>query len=180
MITLGAVSSDMQTAVAFLAVLAPMALLIWGLYWFTNRERIAAMKDERLHRQRSFEAHIKHEEEQARQQAEFHTVVAAKHKLETQLLELQLEIAKAELEQRRAEATVGGVPSSQLNKLHAEKMRRESDLLEVQLELARRDLALRGDHLDYHDAMMEKSKLEIESLRLRIREQKKDLDGFGA
>lgn len=177
---LAAQSTDMSVALAVLAVLAPLALVIGAIYWFTNREKIAAQKDERTHRQKSFEAHMRNEEEQAKQQAEYQSVVLEKQKLESQLLEVQLEIAKSELAQRKAESGEGGVANPQLNRLHAEKMKREADLLDVQLELARRDLALRGDQLDFHDAMMEKSRLEIESLKLRIREQKKDLDGFGA
>lgn len=177
---LAALSPDMSVALAVLLVLVPLALVIGAIYWLTNRERINAQKDERTHRQKSFEAHMRHEEEQAKQQSEYQGVVLEKQKLESQLLEVQLEIARSELAQRRAESGEGGVANPQLNRLHAEKMKREAELLDVQLELARRDLALRGDQLDFHDAMMEKSRLEIESLKLRIREQKKDLDGFGA
>lgn len=180
MFTLSAADSSWQILGYAITGMAAVAFMVWAMYWLTNREKIAAQKDERVHRQKSFEAHMKHEEEQSRQQGEYHAIVAGKQRLECQLLEVQLELAKADLAQRRAEAEDGGISHIQLNKLHAAKMQHESDLLEVQLELARRDLAMRGDHLDYHDTMMEKSKLEIESLKLRIREQKKDLDGFGA
>ena len=50
---------------------------------------------------------------------------------------------------------------------------------EDRLHPACRDLAMRGDQLDFHDTRMEQTKLEIESLRLQIREQKKRLDEFG-
>lgn len=95
-----------------------------------------------------------------------------------QKVQLDAEIAKLEIAARKADFAEGGVPHAELNKLHASKMKRELELLEVQVELARRDLALRGDHLAYHDQMMEKVKLEIESLKLQVREQRKRLEEF--
>jgi hypothetical protein len=67
---------------------------------------------------------------------------------------------------------------TRLNQMLVEKFTKESQLLDVQLELARRDLAMRGDQLHYHDTMMEKVRIEIESLKLQVREQHKRLDEF--
>ncbi len=174
--TIAATDNSGWYAVGFITFIV---LLVWGAYYLTNRHRLGAQRDEREFRRKGFEAQLKREAEEGKRAEHYHETALRKSLLEAQLLELQVEIAKAELEQRKAEAGVGGVTGSELNKLHATKVVKESDLLEVQVELARRDLALRADHLDYHDAMMEKSKLEIESLKLRIREQRKDLDGFG-
>lgn len=59
------------------------------------------------------------------------------------------------------------------------KMRREMELLEIQMKLATREVSTRQDMRDYHDLMMDKARLEIESLRLHIKEQRKRLDEFG-
>lgn len=59
------------------------------------------------------------------------------------------------------------------------KMRREMEMLEIQLKLAAWEVSKRQDMRDYHDLMMDKTRLEIESLRLHIKEQRKRLDEFG-
>lgn len=69
---------------------------------------------------------------------------------------------------------------TELNTLAAQKFKREVELLDVQLQLAKFDLGMRHDHRDYHDLVMEKARLEIESLKLHIKEQRKRNDDFGA
>lgn len=94
-------------------------------------------------------AQLRQQESDAKAQAEYHALM---------------------LEQTRTQ--------TQLNTILAEKFGKEIALLDVQLELARRDLALRGDQLHFHDTMMEKARIEIESLKLQVREQHKRLDEF--
>ncbi|MGD9790782.1 MAG: hypothetical protein AB7Q00_11690 [Phycisphaerales bacterium] len=67
----------------------------------------------------------------------------------------------------------------QLNDLAAQKMRQEIEMLGLQLQLAKQEVNARLERHDYHDAVMEKTRLEIESLKLHIKEQKKRLDEFG-
>ncbi len=67
----------------------------------------------------------------------------------------------------------------QLNELAAQKMRQEIEMLGLQLQLAKQEVNARLERHDYHDAVMEKTRLEIESLKLHIKEQKKRLDEFG-
>ncbi len=69
---------------------------------------------------------------------------------------------------------------TELNSLAAQKFKREIELLDVQLQLAKFDLGMRHDHRDYHDLVMEKARLEIESLKLHIKEQRKRNDDFGS
>ena len=110
------------------------------------------------------------------------------------LRKIRLEIELMELQKRRMQGgpppligpdaddeTTPSTPThDDLNRLMSQKMERELKLLDVQVELARRDQAMRSDQLDYHDTMMEKAKLEIESLKLHIQDQRKRLDeGFG-
>lgn len=66
------------------------------------------------------------------------------------------------------------------NKIGIEKMRREVELLDLQIKLAGTELITRRDVRDYNDLMMDKTRLEIESLKLHIKEQRKRLDEFGA
>ena len=103
----------------------------------------------------------------------------ARIKNEVELSAINIEIAKHELADRKAASEGGGVSNSHLHKLQAAKFEREVAMLDAQVELSRRDLAMRGDQLDFHDTRMEQSRLEIESLKLQIREQKKRLDEFG-
>jgi cell division protein FtsL len=69
---------------------------------------------------------------------------------------------------------------TELNSLAAQKFKREVELLDIQLQLAKFDLGMRHDHRDYHDLVMEKARLEIESLKLHIKEQQKRNDDFGS
>lgn len=103
----------------------------------------------------------------------------ARIKNEVELSAINIELARFELADRKAASNDTGVSSGQLHKLQAAKFEREIAMLDAQVELSRRDLAMRGDQLDFHDTRMEQAKLEIESLRLQIREQKKRLDEFG-
>jgi hypothetical protein len=118
------------------------------------------------------------QEREARHNEEYHEAAMRKVNVEHAL-------AKAELRMRHIELGEGevdgkGLPSrGEMNALVAKKMQLEVELLTTQLELARRELALRGDQLDFHDVQMERTRLEIESLKLRIREQRKGLDEFG-
>jgi len=69
---------------------------------------------------------------------------------------------------------------TELNGLAAQKFKREVELRDIQLQLAKFDLGMRHDHRDYHDLVMEKALLEIESLKLHIKEQQKRTDDFGS
>jgi hypothetical protein len=106
--------------------------------------------------------------------------VLSRHQTEAEYAKVQLAIAQAELASREKDAAAiangTGMGRAELDALVGRKMSLEIDLLTTQIELARRDLAMRGDQLDYHDAMMAKAKLETESLKLHIREQHKRLD----
>jgi hypothetical protein len=169
-VTLPAVTSDswLQGAMV-LCFLLTMGGLAYGITVFRKQAKLI---EDLIARSRE------HESRAANSSNDYEVGVRQKIKLEADMLSTQTEIAKLELSARKAEFDEGGVPHAELNKIHAGKMRRELDLLEVQIELARRDLALRGDHLAYHDCMMEKVKLEIESLKLQVREQRKRLDEF--
>jgi hypothetical protein len=106
-----------------------------------------------------------------------------KLRYEVELLATQKEIAAHELLSRK-HSTREGQPNpndqhAELNALGAQKMKKELELLDTQLQLMKADLAMRHDTRDYHDLMAEKAKLEIESLKLQIREQHKRLDEFG-
>lgn len=107
-----------------------------------------------------------------------HQMQAKKFEKEFELLNAQVELSRNEVSER-ASAESNGVTNTQLHKLQAAKFEREIAMLDAQVELSRRDLAMRGDQLDFHDTRMEQTKLEIESLKLQIREQKKRLDEFG-
>lgn len=106
--------------------------------------------------------------------------VLSRHQTEAEYAKVQLAIAQAELAGREKDAAAiasgTGMGRAELDALVGRKISLEIDLLTTQIELARRDLAMRGDQLDYHDAMMAKAKLETESLKLHIREQHKRLD----
>lgn len=58
-------------------------------------------------------------------------------------------------------------------KLNDQKQRLECRMLELQIQLAESELAARREHGDVGDLMTEKTRLEIESLRLHIRDQRK-------
>jgi len=66
-----------------------------------------------------------------------------------------------------------------MNQLTIDKVGLELQALQTQLKLMETDLRRRGDAGEYHAAMMEKTRLELESLKLHIREQRKRLDDYG-
>lgn len=65
-----------------------------------------------------------------------------------------------------------------LNALTAEKLRLEAQYLQLQTDIARKEIEARGRMDKYHDLMTQKAQLEVQSLRLHIREQRKRLDDF--
>lgn len=58
-------------------------------------------------------------------------------------------------------------------RINDQKQRLEIRMLELQIQLAESELAARREHGDVGDLMTEKARLEIESLRLHIRDQRK-------
>lgn len=66
----------------------------------------------------------------------------------------------------------------QLNALTADKLHLEAQYLRLQTDLARKELDARERMDKYHDLMTQKAQLEVQSLRLHIREQRKRLDDF--
>lgn len=58
-------------------------------------------------------------------------------------------------------------------KLNDQKQKLECRMLELQIQLAESELSVRREHGDVGDLMTEKARLEIESLRLHIRDQRK-------
>ena len=65
-----------------------------------------------------------------------------------------------------------------LNDLTAKKLELETRVLQAQLDAAERDKRAREQHEEYHRLMVDKAGLEIQSLKLHIREQKKRMDDF--
>jgi hypothetical protein len=164
------------------------ALLVGGMVFVTIRDKRRREKREAADHELQREAFLRREQAQHKD-LEQNLALGAES-----LRKLRLEVELMELQKRRmigGPAIVGAglddeiespapLSNDDLNRLMAQKMERELKLLDVQIELARRDQAMRSDQLDYHDTMMEKAKLEIESLRLHIKEQQKRLDeGFG-
>ncbi|GEM_PF-1180128 len=154
------------------------------------RESMIAIDQERASR------HAELEKAQAQRGATIDDQQLQRLRNEIELTALNIQLAKAELSQRIDASTQQRFKNeSELSRLNVElaknelihrledetkaRLRNESELSQISLELARRDLALRGDHLDLHDRMMEKATLEIESLKLQIKEQRKRLDEFG-
>lgn len=66
-----------------------------------------------------------------------------------------------------------------LNELAHQKMSLEIRALETQIKLMEADLRRRDDAGEHASAALEKTRLEVESLRLHIREQRKRLDDYG-
>lgn len=67
----------------------------------------------------------------------------------------------------------------QMNELALQKIRLEVQALTTQLKLMESDLRRRTDAEAFHDLMTEKARVEIEALRLQVREQRKRLDDYG-
>lgn len=177
-LVIGAVESDnvvFYVGVGVGLLVGSIAALVYARSRMETRHRRQAME---LDRERA-DRHATIETAQADRQRELDALALDRMRSEHELTKIQAQIAALELESRQREQADRGVTHAKLNASTYEKFQRENALLDVQVELARRDLALRGDHLQYHDTMMEKARLEIESLRLQIREQRKRLDEFG-
>jgi hypothetical protein len=178
-LTLGAMSDESLAFYAGLVaglLVGSIACLVYAKSRLESRHRRQVMQIERDRAER----HSSIENAQAERQKEIDALGLERMRTEHELTKVQTQIARLELESRERENQDRSVTHSRLNAATYEKFQRENALLDVQLELARRDLALRGDHLQYHDTMMEKAKLEIDSLKLQVREQKKRLDEFGS
>jgi peptidoglycan hydrolase CwlO-like protein len=67
----------------------------------------------------------------------------------------------------------------QLNDLTRRKLELELKLMETQLRIMEADIHKREESTDFHNTMIQKTQLEIDSLRLHIREQRKRLDDYG-
>lgn len=65
------------------------------------------------------------------------------------------------------------------NQTGLKKMQLESKLLDLQVQIAERELANRIKGEQINSVAIEKLKLEVESMKLHIREQHKRLDDFG-
>jgi len=158
-----------------------------------NKARASMLQIERERAMR----HAEMEKAQAERGATIDEQQVARLKNEVELSTLNIQLAKAELSQRMDAATTARLKAeAELSRLNVEigklelehrkdestraRFNNESEISKINVELARRDLALRGDHLDLHDRMMEKANLEIESLKLQIKEQRKRLDEFGS
>jgi hypothetical protein len=67
-----------------------------------------------------------------------------------------------------------------LNDLHARKVELETRLLQAQADNAARDQRVREQNEEYHRLMVQKAQLEIQSLKLHIREQQKRNEDFSS
>lgn len=67
-----------------------------------------------------------------------------------------------------------------LNDLTGEKLQAENKVLIAQLAAMERDRIARERDDEFHQLMVHKSKLEIQSLQLHIREQRKRIDDFNS
>lgn len=67
-----------------------------------------------------------------------------------------------------------------LNDLQTAKLTLETKLLQAQFDNVERDRHMRDNHEDYHKLMMQKTELEIQSLKLHIREMRKRNEDFGS
>lgn len=65
-----------------------------------------------------------------------------------------------------------------LNQLTADKIRLENQYLQMQLRIGQLEVEAREHNEEYHELMRQKTQLEIQSLKLHIREQTKRLDDF--
>lgn len=66
-----------------------------------------------------------------------------------------------------------------MNQIVADKYKAEAKLLDLQLKLAQTELDHRERSQAFESMAKQKMQLEIESLKLHIREQRKGLDEFG-
>jgi hypothetical protein len=66
-----------------------------------------------------------------------------------------------------------------LNELQGRKLHLELRLMEAQLRLMEADLSKRDEAGQVHAAMLLKTRLEVDSLKLHISEQRKRLDDYG-
>lgn len=66
-----------------------------------------------------------------------------------------------------------------LNELQGRKLQLELRLMETQLRLMEADLSKRDEAGQVHSAMLLKTRLEVDSLKLHISEQRKRLDDYG-
>lgn len=67
-----------------------------------------------------------------------------------------------------------------LNELQTTKLALETKLLQAQFDNVERDRHMRDNHEDYHKLMMQKTELEIQNLKLHIREMRKRTEDFGS
>ena len=67
-----------------------------------------------------------------------------------------------------------------LNDLTGEKLQAENKVLIAQLAAMERDRLAREREDEFHQLMVQKAKLEIQSLQLHIREQRKRIDDFNS
>jgi hypothetical protein len=67
----------------------------------------------------------------------------------------------------------------QMNTLAIEKLKLELQALQTQLRMMEADIRRRSDASEVHETMLHKTRLEVESLKLHIREQRKRLDDYG-
>jgi hypothetical protein len=67
-----------------------------------------------------------------------------------------------------------------LNDLQAKKLDLETKVLQAQLDAAERDKRARQLQEEFHRLVVDKTSLEIQSLKLHIREQKKRTDDFSS
>lgn len=147
--------------------LVPAAVVLSAvLIYFGSR---ASRKREEARRAEQFEAARRRAEAEAvahAEQAEINRLVAEKIRTEVELLKLQVQSVRRDLE---------NPPAREQQDLMVQRTRRELELLELQIRIASRDLESR----DHQEILVSKARLEIESLRLQIQEQRKRLDDFG-
>lgn len=67
-----------------------------------------------------------------------------------------------------------------INQTGLKKMQLETQLLQTQVQIAEHELASRQRHEQINSVAIEKLRLEVESLKLHIREQHKRLDDFSS
>lgn len=65
-----------------------------------------------------------------------------------------------------------------LNDLTAEKIGLENQYLQLQLKIGQLEIEARSHNEEYHRLMSQKTQIEIQSLKLHIREQTKRLDDY--
>lgn len=113
-------------------------------------------------------ARIRAEAESAAQaeQNEVNRLIADKVRTEVDLLKLQVQSVRREVESPAAR---------EQQELTAQRTRREVELLDLQIRLARYEL----ENREHQGILIDKARLEIESLRLQVIEQRKRLDDFG-